>query len=211
MQGKWQRRLIDLLDEEVSIKFGMTLLQVPWEIQSAAVARWSAQGRQPLRALAPYFRHMYLVELFYNLAIGADLISRVRPAKRADNKIDIAYLYYVPFCRVFASSDSLHERVIPLFLREDQSFVKGSLLKADLKKLDEYFDALPGGLRGRYSFAVYPPPGEIFLVTRFSDQHSPNWRKENEKPELSPEEQKALLGLTKRLSEESKPVPAQGP
>ena len=206
--------VIDLLDEEVSMRFGMTLLQVPSDVQSAAVARWSARGRQPLREFAPYFRHMYVVDLFYYLAIGADLISRVRPAQKADNKVDIAYLYYLPFCKVFASNDNLHERVVPLFLREDQRFVKGPLLKADLKRLNEYFDALPDETkaRGLHSFASYPPPEESFLVTRLWDLHSPNWRKEKaEKPELSPELQKALLELTKRLSEQSQPIQNPGP
>src|SRR5258708_31936391 len=194
--------LIDLLEEEASFRFGMKLLEVPPDAQLAAIARWSAQRRKPLREFAPYFRHMYAVELFYYLAIGADLISRVRPAKKADNKVDIAYLYYLPFCKVFASSDNLHARVVPLFLREDQSFVKGPELKADLNKLDEHFDALPDETKAKslHTFASYPPPEESFLVTRLWDRHSINWRKEKaEKPELSPELQKTLLQLTKKL------------
>jgi hypothetical protein len=204
---------IDLLEEEVSFRFGMTLLQVPPDVQIAAVTRWSAQRKRPLREFAPYFRYMYGVELFYYLAIGADLISRVRPANKADNKVDIAYLYYLPFCRVFVSNDNLHERVVPLFLREDQTFVKGPVLKADLKKVDEHFDALPEETKAKslHSFASYPPSDESFLVTRLWDQHSPNWRKEAEKPELSPELQKALLELTKRLSEQSQPIQHPGP
>lgn len=206
--------LIDLLEEEVSLRFGMTILQVPPDVQSGVLARWSTQGRKPLREFAPYFRHMYSVDLFYYLAIGADLISRIRPAKKADNKVDIAYLYYLPFCRIFVSSDNLHERVVPLFLREDQSFVKGPLLKADLNKLDDHFDALPQETKAKslHTFASYPPPEESFLVTRLWDQHSSGWRKEQaDKPELSPELQKALLELTKRLSEQSQQVKHPGP
>ena len=206
--------LIDLLDEEVSFRFGMAILQVPSDAQLAAITRWSAQRKRPMREFAPYFRHMYVVELFYYLAIGADLISRVRPAKKADNKVDIAYLYYVPFCKVFASSDNLHERVVPLFLREDQTFVKGPELKTDLAKLDEHFSALPQGTKdsGLHAFASYPPSDESFLVTRLWDQHSPDWRKEKaEKPELTPELKKALLELTRRLSEQSQPIHSPGP
>lgn len=206
--------LIDLLDEEISLRFGMALLQVPPDAQVAAVTRWSAQSKHPLREFAPYFRHMYVVELFYYLAIGADLISRVRPANKADNKVDVAYLYYIPFCKVFTSNDNLHERVVPLFLREDQAFVKGPELKADLRKLDEHFSALPQETRDRglHAFAAYPPPDQSFLVTRLWDQHSPDWRKEKaEKPELSPELQRALLELTKRLSEQSQPIQNPGP
>jgi len=206
--------LIELLDEEVSVRFGMMLLQVPPDVQLLAVTRWSAQGKQPLKHFAPYFRHMYLVELFYNLAIGADLISRVRPAKKADNRVDIAYLYYIPFCKIFASNDNLHERVVPLFLGEDQSFVKGPLLKTDFQKLDEYFGNFPEEIKakGLQAFASYPPSDESFLVTRLWDQHSPNWRKEkDERVEISPEMQKELLELTKRLSEQSKPMQGPGP
>jgi hypothetical protein len=57
--------------------------------------------------------------------------------------VDIAYLYYLPFCMVFASSDNLHKRVVPLFLRPDQSFVEGPDLKADLKKIDEHTRSFP--------------------------------------------------------------------
>ena len=205
--------LVDLLQEEISFRFGMTLLQIPTDVQSSALARWSAHGKQPLGTFAPYFRHMFVVELFYYLAVAADLIARVRPAGKADNKVDIAYLYYLPFCKVFVSSDNLHERVVPLFLREDQSFIKGPLLKADLNKLDERFDALPEETRAKplYILAPYPPADDLFLVTRLWDQHSPNWREESKKPELSIELQKELLELTKRLSEQSKPIEHPGP
>lgn len=39
--------------------------------------------------------HMFSVDFFFHLAIAADLISR--PEGKADNKVDIAYLYYLPF------------------------------------------------------------------------------------------------------------------
>ena len=48
--------------------------------------------------------HMFSVDFFFHLAIAADLISRVRPEGKADNKVDIAYLYYLPFCMVFVSA-----------------------------------------------------------------------------------------------------------
>jgi hypothetical protein len=205
--------LVDLLQEEISFRFGMTLLQIPTDVQSSTLARWSAHGKQPLDTFAPYFKYMFVVELFYYLAVAADLIARVRPAGKADNKVDIAYLYYLPFCKVFVSSDNLHERVVPLFLREDQSFIKGPLLKADLTKLDERFAALPDDTRAKplYVLAPYPPADDSFLVTRLWDQHSPNWREESKKPKLSVEMQKELLELTKRLSEQSKPVMHPGP
>ena len=118
------------------------------------------------------------MDLFFNLAVAADLISRVRPAGKADNKVDIAYLYYLPFCMVFVSSDNLHKRVVPLFLRDDQSFIQGDELKADLRKLDSHYAALPDEVKvsGFYNFAADPPEDASFLVTQLWDKHLPRWR-----------------------------------
>ena len=68
---------------------------------------------------APYAAHVLTVELFFYLALSAGLISGDRPS----NKIDIAYLYYLPFCMVFVSNDNLHAKTVPLFTDENRIFV----------------------------------------------------------------------------------------
>ena len=116
--------------------------------------------------------------------IGADLIGRGRPS----HKIDVAYLYYLPFCKIFTSNDKLHKALAPLFLTSDQSFVSGEELKEDLKKLDAHYDTLPEEtkVRGVYVFAHSPPPDTSFLVTRLWDKYmSPKWR-ERTNPEPKP-------------------------
>ena len=92
---------------------------------------------------------------------------------RKSNKADIAYLYYLPFCMVFTSRDDLQVRSAPLFLRTDQSFVHGDDLKADLKRLDEYYDALPEREKEerRFSFAAHPPNDDSYLVTQLWKKH----------------------------------------
>ncbi len=111
------------------IPFGNVSIEYYTAAQMVILQRWGAAGRPALQEFVPYFKHVFSVDLFFHLALAADLISRVRPAGKADNKVDISYLYYLPFCRVFTSSDNLHERVVPLFLRDDQSFVKGPELR----------------------------------------------------------------------------------
>jgi hypothetical protein len=204
---------IDKADQEAGLKFGMSLLGIPERGQQEVMARWRAFGKPPICEFAPYFRYVYLIDMFFYLAMAADLISRVRPAGKANNKIDIAYLYYLPFCKIFTSSDNLHERVVPLFLRADQSFVKGLELKADLRKLDDHYSALPEEvkLRGLHDFAASPPTDTTFLVTRLWDRHLPKWRME-EKVVLSENLKKALMGLANRIEKEAQPVnPAQPP
>jgi hypothetical protein len=170
--------LIDGSPQEGSLKFGLLLLSVPELPGREIVERWQSAGCPPVREFAPYFRHIYGVDLFFNLAIAADQISRVRPAGKVDNKVDIAYLYYLPFCMVFASNDKLHKRVVPLFLRDDQSFIVGDDLKADLQKLDALYSTMPEELKtaGFHKLAPFPPEDTSFLVTRLWDKHLPRWR-----------------------------------
>jgi hypothetical protein len=170
---------IDGSPQEGALKFGLDLLDVPEAAQPEILERWKKVGNPPIKQFAPYFRHVYGVDLFFNLAIASDQISRVRPAGKADNKVDIAYLYYLPFCMVFTSRDKLHKRVVPLFLREDQTFVDADELKADLHKLDDHFWALPDDVKrtGFHNFADCPPEDASFLVTKLWDKHLPDWRK----------------------------------
>ena len=207
--------LIDLLDEEKAIRFGLALLGVPIEHHDDVVARWAAGGKRPIGEFAPYFRHMFSVDLFFHLAIAADLISRVRPAGKADNKVDIAYLYYLPFCMVFVSSDNLHKRVVPLFLRPDQSFVEGPDLKADLKKIDEHYAHLPKEQtdKGVYKFATSPPAGVCPKVIELWDRHlfkSGHKRKEDdeasEQEERSKEDDQAIIDMIDRAQNQSTTV-----
>jgi hypothetical protein len=170
---------IDGSPQDGSLKFGLNLLGMPEPAQTQIIERWKKSGSPHVRDFAPYFRHLYGVDLFFSLAIASDQISRVRPKGKADNKVDIAYLYYLPFCHVFASNDNLHKRVVPLFLREDQSFVDAAELKADLQKLDAHYWALSDEVKnsGFYKFAKHPPLDSSFLVTQLWDKRGIEWRK----------------------------------
>ncbi len=193
---------IDGPSQETALKFGLNLLAIPEPRIAEILDRLEKAGSPPVREFAPYFRHIYGVDLFFNLAMAADLISRVRPAGKADNKVDIAYLYYLPFCMVFVSNDNLHKRVVPLFLRDDQSFIVGDDLKADLKKLDAHYSTLPDDVKvsGFYNFAPDPPEDTSFLTTQLWDKHLPRWRKikaEKEPPDKSKEA--AVVAALNRL------------
>ena len=85
---------IDGSPQEGSFKFGMALLEVPVAAQPGLIQRWQNAGSPPIREFVPYFRHLYGVDLFFKLAMASDQISRVRPAGKADNYVDMAYLYY---------------------------------------------------------------------------------------------------------------------
>ncbi|MCU1271784.1 MAG: hypothetical protein JWN74_3078 [Acidobacteriaceae bacterium] len=110
-----------LLEERQALQFGMYLIGIPADNHGQIIERWVSAGKPPLPEFTPYFWFLCSVDLFFFLALGADLISRVRPTNKADNMIDLSYLYYLPFCSIFVSNDNLHKRIVPLFLRGNQT------------------------------------------------------------------------------------------
>lgn len=156
-------------DQEAVLRMGLafTISDEGWVNQ--IVARWVSLGRPKIRNYAPYLTHVLTVDLFFCLGMAASQIG----SERKSNKVDIAYLYYLPFCMFFTSRDDLHVRSAPLFLRDDQTFIHGDALKADLKRLDEHYDALPEETKKQsiYSFAACPPNDESFLVTQLWNKH----------------------------------------
>lgn len=198
---------IDGWPQDGVMRLGLTMLGVPQEAQTETMQRWWAANSPPIKDYAPYVRYLFGVDLFFHLAIAADLISRVRPKGKADNKVDLAYLYYLPFCHVFVSGDNLHKRVVPLFLRPDQSFVEAVDLKADLAKLDALYSALPEEEknRGFYKIAKHPPLDGDFLISKLWDKRGREWRESALKPDpLDPERDKKLIAELKRISDMAK-------
>lgn len=197
--------ILSIVRQDWMLGFGMYLTGISADDQAVARKRWIIAGRPAIRAFLPYFFHLLSVDMFFYLGMAADLISR----ERASHKIDIAYLYYLPFCMVFTSNDKLHINIAPLFMRADQTFVEGGDLKDDLARLDAHYAALPEDIRnsGLVSFAKHPPEDVSFLTTRLWDKHLPDWRKKKENPiKLGEKEKAILLELVNRFTDKSTPL-----
>jgi hypothetical protein len=182
--------IIDNLDPEWLLRFGLGLLGVP-EATEHVVNQWRTDRKKPLRTYRPYFIHMLSINIFFSLVIQTQLLKNVK----ASHQIDLAYLYYLPFCAVFSSRDNFHVQVAPLFMNSAQQFVHGNDLKADLKRLDELYLQLPKETleKGFYSFAPVPPDDSSYLTARLWDAYLPDWRKGSENPVDVPEETKEAL------------------
>lgn len=147
-------------------------LEIPYELRSYIKDRWKRNGKPPLRIFAPYASHILRVELFFRVALGANLVASTRPS----HKVDMAYLFYLPFCMIFISGDKLHKQCAPLFLRPNQQFVWGPELKADLAALNAHFSALPAETRqqGIYKFASRLPEGPWGIIKQLFARHTPH-------------------------------------
>ena len=107
------------------LKMTYLFLAVPREHHQSIMMRWTFSNCPRLSTHAPDAAHVLTVDVFFQIALAANHISADRPS----NRLDLAYLYYLPFCQIFVSSDKLHRTCASLFMRDDQSFVWGARTK----------------------------------------------------------------------------------
>jgi len=179
------------------LRLAVLFLHVPTQLHERIIRRWQASGARTLEAFAPYASFVLTIELFFHIALAANLIA----TNRASNRTDIAYLFYLPFCTLFISSDNLHRRCAPLFLRPDQDFVWGPDLKAGLIATNAHFLQLPESERekGIMTFGSAPPQGN-FLATVWNKRMR---RKDNEKKDM-PRDSEKDAELIKRFKQHRK-------
>jgi hypothetical protein len=193
--------VIEYLDPEFLLNFGLDLLGVP-QAAKWVVAEWKKRRKPNLRQHVPYFVFMLTINIFFCFVLPTQLLRNVKQS----HMVDLAYLYYLPFCSVFTSKDNFHSQIVPLFLGPMQDFVNGIDFKEDMKRLVEYYSALPEDIlkTGLNSYAYHPPDDNSFLTTRMWDKYLPRWRalKEKEPEETrDPEKDRRLIADLKSLTE----------
>ncbi len=123
-------KTLDLADNQRDmLKLALGDFHLPIADAQRTFLRWETSGFPPLRVFAPYAYHCLRVNLFFTVGISHDLIGT-----RPTNRVDMEYLYYLPFCMVFCSDDKFHRNVAPFFIGANQRFIRGTELKADLTK-----------------------------------------------------------------------------
>lgn len=167
-------------------------VQVPNHLQGKVLERWSSAGFPPLADYAPYAAHIFKVELFFQIALAANLIS----TERASNRADIAYLFYLPFCHLFVSSDKLHRLCAPEFLTKKQDFLWGPDLKASLSNINQLLSTTTETERqqGLNKLAPRPPGDSSNTVVAMWDRHAPSLRQSpSVGPSMDPEAERKLI------------------
>ncbi len=167
--------------------------------------RYEQFGAPVLHEYCPYTAHLLEVEIFFRFATDRGILDRNRPSDR----IDIAYLNYLPFSQIFVSYDRIHASTVPLFLTGKQEFVRGADLKADLGLINQHYAALPDSVKetGIYQFGPKPPIEGKFLTSELWDrQMSPTWRISRSLT-LNPETQRKLIENMKAMATAVKASP----
>jgi hypothetical protein len=121
------------------LKSAIENFKVPPFIASQAFYRWETMRPDNLFAFAPYTFFCVLTKLFFNICLQNEIIGA-----RPTNLLDLDYLYYLPFCRVFVSDDKVHKKLVPHLLVSEQVFVTGMELKNDFIRIEEIKATLTG-------------------------------------------------------------------
>ena len=81
---------------------------------------------------APYAFYCLRVFALFLGSYKHDLLTK----KKSDDQIDLEYLFYLPFCKVFSSNDKFHITLAPQLITNNQEFVIGSDLKKGIINVD---------------------------------------------------------------------------
>lgn len=196
-------------DSKELLYLALDFLGIDERHRPAIVDRWEKQDKPSFNIFAPYAAYVFSIDLIFYLAASKGIIAKERPS----NKVDLAYLYYLPFCHIFVSGDKLHARTVPLFLREDQSFITAKEFKDALAKINEYYSQFREDIAevGVMKYTTYPPIEIETSIHKLWDIHCPSWRKSASKKAKAESESfskpdSALLRHLKDVREKSQTV-----
>jgi hypothetical protein len=112
--------------------------------------RWNQEGKPLIKDFAPFAFHCLKVDTLFLFGLTSGLIGT-----RPTNRVDLEYLYYLPFGNIFTSNDKVHKNLVPLLLQDYQRFITGPELKEDLKNIVAHLNTLE--IEERRKFKNVPP------------------------------------------------------
>jgi len=149
------------------LELALNMLGIDRMSKTMIVSRWHKYFRQDILNYAPYTFYCFRLLLIFSLAILNNLIG-VRPT----NLIDLEYLFYLPFCRIFTSDDKVHRNLVPYLLHSEQDFIEGKSLKSALSRISAEWNNLPDSDRieiweKKYGFNT---PFKDSVIQKFLDK-----------------------------------------
>ena len=154
-----------------------------------------------LNSTAPYTAYCVRAALIFHFALAFGLVST-----RPTNRIDLEYLYYVPFCNAFSSGDTFHRKMASLVIR-DQMYADRDELKADLKQLADWWSKLTNEQREEESPTSGPPENEKSVTHRaWQKVMRPGYRERSRQKMKPPPEGFKSVADWKQLVDTSTPM-----
>lgn len=167
-----------------------------------AIEKFDIASPGTLQTVAPYTAFCARTSLIFHFALAFDLVTT-----RATNRIDLEYLYYMPFCHAFSSGDTFHCKIAPLVMRE-RVFADRDIFKADLKQLAGWWEKLTPEERERELDVSGPPENKESLTHQLWEKTMKvGYRnRKHSKQKVSPEVSAKILERLRRQITEGTPT-----
>ena len=212
-QPKDMESLVVLADKLLAIKnyqaLCISLLVIQIELDNnmnqSIFLRWEQSGCPFLKDYAPYSYYYARVLVLFNFGLACGLFGT-----RTTNLVDLEYLFYLPFCKVFSSSDKFQISLAKLCLKPEQEFVHGNDLKADLTEISLQCNNLNRNQKADWlsKYGRYPPDNSSSVTSQLWDKFcSPRKSLEQHKSQSMTEEQKAEFRKRMKGFDEAATVP----
>lgn len=167
------------------------------------IERWKSQGSPTFTEFCPYAFYFYRGNTIYFVGLGKGLI---RTSKKANTHLDMQYIYYLPFCMTFTSSDKFLLEFAKFFVRPNQVIIPGDDLKKDLKRVKEFFLNLTGEQKKtiKDEFGSYPPEdGAPLTASIWGRLMAPRPKMKDAVPEFSKERSDSIVRQINRYMKDS--------
>jgi len=159
---------------------------IPQQLKNVIYDRWLKEEMKSFKEFAPYAYYCLKANMIFHYGLAYNLIT-----PRRTNRIDLEYLYYLPFCMVFSSGDKFHKYVTPLLLRDDQEFIDRDVLKNDLQWLSSEWRNLSKKEKQKrfYDYGSYPPFNEGSITYRLWRKYMKPWEPGSGHTKMTKEEE----------------------
>ncbi len=128
------------------------------------------------------------ITLFALWSMKFDLLST-----KADNQLDLEYLFYLPFTNAFTAQDRFPKRLASLFLRGNQRFVDHGDLAHDLRRISEIDRKWYEGGVNEPPPRRGPPPGENSICLELWQTFMKPGYADSPPLKLSPDQEERML------------------
>lgn len=157
--------------------------------------RWQDESHTSIKEFAPYAFHCLRIQTLFYLGMSHGIFGI-----RSSNVVDVEYLCYTPFAYVFCSGDKLHQKMAPLVLENDQSFITR----------DEMQQALQILVAARKESGE-AEPGDDSLIRKLRIKHGGRFRPSSSSPAVSEERlktiRKEIKSMIEAMEEQSRKAP----
>lgn len=117
------------IEPEESLKIILDYFKINGEVREKILARWKSKTYKDLEVFAPYAYYCYSIVSIYFLGINNNIYG-----EKHTNLLDLQYLFYMPFTKVFSTNDKFLKSLFFAIEPKMVSFISLGDLKSDLSK-----------------------------------------------------------------------------